>query len=345
MRKVSSGVKIPYPGQNEVSVEWKNLILDGAPLQKAEYFGQAKWQFSKRDENWQAVVFMRKKILITGSSGHSGHQIADLLQPAYEIIGVDIAEGKYTTQKGSLTDKDFISSVTRGVHAIIHTASLHAPHVPTHSRRAFVDTNIIGTLHLLEAAEENQVQKFIYTSTTSLYGESLHDEAQAVWVTEDTPTIPRDIYDITKIAAEGLCRDFFQQKGLQTSVLRVSRFWNEPLEQKILYRMYRGLDVRDVAYAHQLAIEKDFDRFEVYNISAQTIFTQADLVALKHNARQLLQQRIPKLVTYYQQMHWSIPDSIDRVYAIDKAKNDLGYTPRFNIDQLLDEQMDVNRKG
>ncbi|MGD1891532.1 MAG: NAD-dependent epimerase/dehydratase family protein [Cyclobacteriaceae bacterium] len=284
---------------------------------------------------------MKKKILITGSSGHSGHQIANLLQPAYEIIGVDLVEGKYTTQLGSLTNQKFVTSATQGVHAIIHTASLHAPHVPTHSRRAFVDTNIIGTLHLLEAAKANQVQKFIYTSTTSLYGESLNDEVRAVWVTEETPTIPRDIYDITKIAAEGLCRDFFQKEGLQPNVLRVSRFRNEPLELKILYRMYRGLDVRDVAHAHQLAIEKELNRFEIYNISAQTIFTQADLVDLKHQTRQLLQQRIPKLVAYYQQMHWDLPNSIGRVYAIDKAKNDLDYIPQFNINQLLNELLNA----
>lgn len=279
---------------------------------------------------------MKKKILITGSSGHSGSQIAALLGKTYDIVGVDIAEGKYTSDIGSLTNKDFLLRATEGVTAIIHTASLHAPHVFTHSRKDFIDTNISGTLNLLEASESNEVRKFIYTSTTSLYGESLNDENQAVWITEEVPTIPRDIYDITKIAAEGLCRDFFRKEGLQTTVLRVSRFWNEPMERKLLYRMYRGVDVRDVALAHNLAIEKEFQKSDVFNISAQSIFTADDLVDLKHNLRQLLEKKIPKLVAFYKAMHWPLPDSIDRVYVIDKAKKELSYKPEYNIKEMLE---------
>ncbi|KAA3638739.1 MAG: NAD(P)-dependent oxidoreductase [Bacteroidetes bacterium] len=280
---------------------------------------------------------MKKTILVTGSSGHSGTQISELLKDAYEIVGVDLIEGKFTQHIGSLTDKTFIHALTKGVDAIIHTASLHAPHVGEFSRKDFIDTNIVGTLNLLEASVDNQVKKFIYTSTTSLYGESMESEEQAVWVTEELPTIPRDIYDITKIAAEGLCRDFFDKNGLQTTVLRVSRFWNEPLQDRIFYRMYRGLDVRDVAYAHQLAIEKQFDKFDVFNISAQSIFSKDDLVDLRQNAIGLIQQRVPELLTYFGSKNWTVPESIDRVYVIDKAKRVLGYQPRFNIQEMLAE--------
>ena len=280
---------------------------------------------------------MKKKVLVTGSTGYSGKQISNLLKGEYEIVGVDLVEGEFTTYKGNLTDKDFVNSLLQDIHAVIHTASLHAPHIATYSRQEFIDTNIVGTLNLLEAAVQNGVKKFIYTSTTSLYGESMQNEAQAVWITEDVPTIPRDIYDITKIAAEGLCRDFFNKKTLQTTVLRVSRFWDEPIEKKIFYRMYRGLDVRDVALAHKLAIHKEFERFDVFNISAQSIFTKHDLFALKNNAAKLLNDRIPKLVQFYQSMNWHIPESIDRVYVIDKARDVLGYSPNYNISEILNE--------
>lgn len=278
---------------------------------------------------------MKKKILITGSSGHSGHQITVLLKEKFEVTGLDLVKGENTHHTGSLTDKDFVFRATEGMDAIIHTASLHAPHVPTHSRRDFINTNIVETLNLLEAAEQNGVKKFIYTSTTSLYGESMDDEKQAVWITEDVPAIPRDIYDITKIAAEGLCRDFFKKDGLQTTVLRVSRFWNEPVERKIFYRMYRGVDVRDVASAHQLAIGQDFGHFDLFDISAQSIFTQADLFDLKHNLSSLLSQKIPELIAFYKARNWPIPPSIDRVYVIDKAVKILGYAPGYNIGELL----------
>ncbi|UII32760.1 NAD(P)-dependent oxidoreductase [Fulvivirga ulvae] len=282
---------------------------------------------------------MKKKILITGSSGHSGNQISNLLKEKYDVVGVDLVEGEHTHHRGSLTDRDFVFRIANGMSAIIHTASLHAPHVATHSRKDFIDTNISGTLNLLEASGANGVTKFIYTSTTSLYGESLNNENEAVWITEETPTIPRDIYDITKIAAEGLCRDFFSKDGLQTSVLRISRFWNESMERRLFYRMYRGLDVRDVALAHQLAIEKEFLQFDIFNISAQSIFTKDDLFDLKHNLGKLLEKKIPELITYYKMMNWAIPDSIDRVYVIDKARRDLGYEPAYNIERMLNDQI------
>ncbi|MEM7106237.1 MAG: NAD(P)-dependent oxidoreductase [Bacteroidota bacterium] len=279
----------------------------------------------------------QSKILITGSSGHSGNQIAALLKEDFEIVGIDLVHGEHTQYIGSLTNNGLLNQAIRGVDFVIHTASLHAPHVATHSREDFIDTNIVGTLNLLKAAKNNQAKKFVYTSTTSLYGESMVNAHQAVWITEDLPTIPRDIYDITKIAAEGLCRDFFDKNGMQTTVLRVSRFWDEPLPDRVFYRMYRGLDVRDVAAAHQLAIEKDFSTFDVFNISAQSIFGQNDLVDLKHNLHQLLHKKIPDLIPFFQKRNWPIPGSIDRVYVIEKAKHMLGYTPTFNIHQMLND--------
>jgi UDP-glucose 4-epimerase len=61
----------------------------------------------------------------------------------------------------------------RGVGAVVHTATLHKPHVDTHSRQAFVDTNITGTLNLLEEAMRVGVRAFVFTSTTSVFGRAL----------------------------------------------------------------------------------------------------------------------------------------------------------------------------
>ncbi len=277
-----------------------------------------------------------KKLLITGSSGHSGSQIAKLLQSSFEVIGLDRIPGPETKLIGDLTDEEFISESMKGIHYVIHTAALHAPHVATHSRKDFVDTNITGTLNLLEAASKNGVEGFVYTSTTSLYGESMSNNDSAVWITEEVQTKPRDIYDITKIAAEELCKDFFNQENLKTVVLRVSRFWDEPLPEKVFYRMYRGLDVRDVAYAHQLALETELKNFEVFNISAEPIFSQEDLHDLMHHTKEILEGKIPSIFKLYKEKDWEMPSQIDRVYVIEKAKRILGYEPKYNIKELID---------
>ncbi|MFM9950637.1 MAG: NAD-dependent epimerase/dehydratase family protein [Saprospiraceae bacterium] len=279
----------------------------------------------------------KPKILITGSSGQSGSAIARLLSSDYEVIGFDKLEGRFTTIKGDLTDWAMVKEITKGVSAIIHTASLHAPHIHTFSKEQFVDTNIKGTLYLLEAAKLNSVQQLVYTSTTSLYGESMVQADRAVWISEEVVAKPRDIYDITKITAEELCKDFFDGGTLKTISLRVSRFWDEPLDKRVFYRMYRGVDVRDVALAHQLALKTAVDQFGVFNISAQSIFSLADLPDLKNNLYALLQNRIPKLLELFEKRNWDLPTSIDRVYAIEKAKRILHYNPAFNIHEMIDE--------
>lgn len=279
----------------------------------------------------------RKKILITGSSGQSGIAIARLLSPDYDIAGFDMVAGKFTTQTGSLTDWSTVKEITKNAAAIIHTAALHAPHIATHSREDFIDTNIKGTLYLLEAAKLNGVNKFVYTSTTSLYGESMDDPDKAVWITENVRPVARDIYDITKLAAEELCKDFFDKEKLQTVSLRVSRFWDEPLEKKVFYRMYRGLDVRDVALAHKLAVQQNHTDFEIFNISAQSIFTISDVVELRKNLQYFLEKRYPAIIDFFNQQKWKLPNYIDRVYVIEKAKELLGYNPVYNIDRMIDE--------
>lgn len=278
-----------------------------------------------------------KPVLITGSAGQAGTAIAELLSPHVPVVGLDVQKSRFTSYTGSITDWATVKELTKNVGAIIHTASLHAPHVPTHTREQFVDTNIKGVLYLLEAAKLNGVPKFVYTSTTSLYGESMNAAGQAVWVTESLPQVARDIYDITKIAAEALCKDFFEADRLQTLSLRVSRFWDEPLPHKVFYRMYRGVDVKDVAMAHLLALRADFSSFEAFNISAQSPFSQEDLVALRADLHTLLAKRYPRIIDFFRQKNWPLPTEIDRVYVIEKAKKLLKYEPAFSIDVLLDQ--------
>src|ERR1700748_371635 len=99
---------------------------------------------------------------------------------------------------------------------VIHTATLHKPHVATHGKQAFVDTNVTGTLNLLEAAVAAGVKGFVFTSTNSAFGSQLQAEAgqAAVWVTEELPASPKNIYGTTKLMAENLCELFFRERGL-----------------------------------------------------------------------------------------------------------------------------------
>src|SRR4051812_31377288 len=110
------------------------------------------------------------RILVTGSSGHLGEALCRVLR---DTAGLDILPGPYTTIVGSIADRDLVREAMQGVDAVLHAATLHKPHVGSHTRGDFVETNITGTLTLLEEAVAAGVSRFIYTSTTSAFGRAL----------------------------------------------------------------------------------------------------------------------------------------------------------------------------
>jgi len=259
-----------------------------------------------------------------------------MLSENHSVRGVDLLPGKFTTHVGNITDRDFIFSVTENVEYIIHTASLHAPHLETHSKEEFIDTNIIGTLNLLEASKENGIRRFVYSSTTSLYGYAMVSPEKAVWVTEDLLPKPRDIYDVTKIAAEGLCEIYSQKYGLSCISLRVSRFFPESEYLIAIYRLYRGVDVRDATQAHILAMTAETEGYGVFNISALSLFSREETYDLFHDAPSVILRHFPDIDSIFAKKGWILPQSIDRVYSVEKAKKTLNYRPSFNFDTLIE---------
>lgn len=278
------------------------------------------------------------RILVTGSSGQLGAEVARQFAPEHEVIGLDVRPGEWTTVVGDVADADLIASLMRGVDVVIHIASLHAPHVGQRSLQDFIDTNITGTLRLLEAASAAGVRGFVYTSTTSVYGYSLvPDGHEAVWVTEDLTARPRDIYDITKLAAEELCRLFARDHGLPAICLRVSRFFAQTPDLMAAYRLYRGADVRDIAAAHTLAAPNQDIAFDIFTISARSPFQHEDTAELLTDAPAVIRRYYPDAEEVFRAHGWALPASIDRVYVTAKAERLLGYAPQHNFAELLDE--------
>src|SRR2546426_828798 len=185
-------------------------------------------------------------ILVTGSAGHLGEALMrTLLEGGYQSIGVDVKRSAFTHEVGSITDRSFVKRCMRGVHAVLHTATLHKPHVATHTRQDFVDTNITGTLNLLEEATATGAS-FVFTSTTSVFGRALTPplRAPAAWITEDVVPVPKNIYGVTKLAAENLCELFHRVDGLSCLILRTSRFFPEEDDCKETRQSYDDANVK-----------------------------------------------------------------------------------------------------
>lgn len=277
------------------------------------------------------------KILVTGSSGQLGSvTVKHLKAHQHSIYGIDISPSATTDELVDITDTDTITAVCRNFDAIIHTAGLHGKHYELgYPRSAFIKTNIDGTLNLLNACIKNNISRFLFISTTSIYGDALTDDEKAVWVDELLTERPRDIYDITKQTAEQLCKDFFYKDGLQASVYRVARFLPEDDNLKLNHRLYRGLDERDGAEALRLALDTSFSNFEIFNISSGSPFKQDDLYYIKQAPEHLILKYYPAAAEIYKAYGWRFPKSIDRVYVCDKAARYLNYKPNFTFEYLL----------
>jgi nucleoside-diphosphate-sugar epimerase len=280
------------------------------------------------------------RILLTGSSGRIGRALYCRLSPLYSVIGLDRTPASTTHIVGDINNKGLVQELCRSVDAIIHTAALHAPHVGIVPNNEFERINVVATGILLDAAAMAGIERIVFTSTTALYGISHQTSNRAVWVTEYTPPQPTTIYHRTKTAAEQLLHRAAERDGLRVRILRVSRCFPEPADVMAAYRIHRGIDARDVAEAHRLALHNVGETIETYIISGVTPFQPEDIEGLWKNAPRVLACRAPDLVEEFHRRGWSLPHSIDRVYDSSLAQKRLEWRPQFgyqNVCSLLDQ--------
>ena len=294
---------------------------------------------------------MSGRILVTGSAGHLGEALVRTLRDAgHEVAGLDVLASGHTTHVASITDRAGVGRAVAGATTIFHTATLHKPHVATHGRQDFIDTNVTGTLNLLEAAAATGVERFVFTSTTSVFGDALSPPpgAPAAWITEDVAPIPKNIYGATKAAAEDLCQLFHRNQGLACIVLRTSRFFPEEDDDAGVRRAYadanakvnefahRRVDIEDVVGAQLLAAERaPAIGFGKYIISATTPFRREDCATLGVDAPAVLRRRAPACAEAYARRGWRMFPTLGRVYVNDRARRDLGWRPVHDIGSII----------
>ena len=293
-----------------------------------------------------------RRVLVTGSAGHLGEALVRALRPeGYEVVGLDVLDSPFTTVVGSIVDRTCVRRCVRGLDAVLHVATLHKPHVGTHTRQQFVETNITGTLNLLEEAVAAGVRCFVFTSTTSAFGRALTPPpgAPAAWITEDVTPVPRNIYGVTKTAAEDLCQLFHRDQGLPCLILRTSRFFPEEDDReeirgayddgnvKANEYLYRRVDLQDVVSAHLLALDRTpAIGFGAYIISATTPFTPEDLADLRSDAPRVVKQLFPDYEAEYARRGWTMFPGVERVYVNARARSELGWCPRYDFRYVLD---------
>ncbi len=276
------------------------------------------------------------KILITGTAGRIGRAIYINLIKKHSVIGVDKLPCSTTDQIGDIRNLDFIRNLLKNIDVIVHTAALHAPHVNLISDTDFYEINVKATETLFKEGAKQNIKHFVFTSTTALYGWASTPKDKTGWINEETNPQPKTIYHRTKIEAEKRLEQLSKEFNIPVAVLRMSRCFPEPADLMALYRLNRGIDARDVAKAHTLAVEKRLPGFRKYIISGKTPYKRSDLPVLFNNPAKLLEERVPKLTAEFKKRNWSLPNRIDRVYDSSKAQKELEWNPKYSYEAVLE---------
>jgi len=173
-----------------------------------------------------------RKILVTGADGFIGsHLTEELVRQGYDVRAfvlynsynswgwldhcpADI-KGRFEVFAGDIRDPHGVKEALKGCAVVLHLAALIAIPYSYHSPDTYVDTNIKGTLNILQAARELGIEKVIHTSTSEVYG-----TAQFVPITEEHPLQGQSPYAATKIGADQLALSFYRSFGLPVAIIR-----------------------------------------------------------------------------------------------------------------------------
>jgi nucleoside-diphosphate-sugar epimerase len=270
-----------------------------------------------------------------------------------ENIRAHLQNEQYRLVEADIRDRDALEPAFAETNfdCIVHLAARAGVRPSLSQPMLYAETNITGTLNLLEEAVATGASRFVFTSTTSAFGRALTPPpgAPAAWITEDVAPVPRNVYGATKTAAEDLCELVHRDHGLPCVILRTSRFFPEPDDRdeiravyedanlKVNELLYRRVDLADVVSAHRLALDRaPTIGFGRYIVSATTPFTRDDLQSLRADAPAVVARRFPHYEQIYRDRGWRMFPSIERVYVNERARAELGWEPRYDFAHALE---------
>ena len=284
------------------------------------------------------------KVLITGAGGNLGRVLAPTLaENGHEPVLMDYRpiNTTYRFIQGDVTHKVDVLDAVRGMDAIVHAAAFHGIHLAKYSRDDYWNLNVAGTYNVYEAARENGVKKILLCSTMGVYGKSIaeSDNSFAV-VTEDLPLLPADFYGQSKKMCEDLAAFYNRNHTIQTIAYRLGMFVPENFIRYGFRLLKGGVDDRDVAQAFLLGLSNDSIGFDAFNIMAEVPFSKDKFVAWRQEPTVLLEKSFPGIAELVKARGENLDELANMwgyvYWSIDKAKQVLGYEPKYNFPQFYE---------
>jgi UDP-glucose 4-epimerase len=316
------------------------------------------------------------KILLTGGLGVNGAWVTrKLVERGYRpivlenridlsLVGPDLANGIEVVE-ADITDRDGLAAVLseHKIQRIVHMAALITG-IQADMQKGF-DVNAAGTVNVLEAASRAGVERIVYTSSRSVYGHIDGPKAHPSYepITEDHPQRPFLVYDVCKVASEGMGRNYARMRGLQFVALRFAQIFGpgklqrhgpyglfsqlveSPLAGKPV-KIPRGGDQRDdviyvddIAEAIVQAVLHSRPSYDAYNISRGVGTTLHDFADAVRKVVPNAQIEIGNGLDYHGlgACYCGIMDNT-------RASVDLGFRPRFDLDSGVAHYIETMRK-
>jgi UDP-glucuronate 4-epimerase len=287
---------------------------------------------------------MKRRVLVTGANGFIGYPtLLAVLAEGWHAVGFDLAApaepiGSADFVRGDFTDAHQVYRTLRehAIDTIVHTGGVSGPMLFRDNPYYICNTNVVGTMHLLEAARATGVARFVFLSSAQAYGDT-----PAPPVSEDAPLHTRDLYGATKAAGDVLVRAYREQYKLDAVALRISYGYGPRRRTRnaILTMLQDALDGRETAldfgggYGRQLLYVRDavtaiiaaikapsFSQ-HAYNISGSDFVTMEDIAGVVRkvlpNARITMKPGVDTLGYRRERLD------------ISAAEKDLGWVPQW----------------
>ena len=308
-------------------------------------------------------------ILVTGCAGFIGSHLCErLLNQGLKVTGLDNLDPYYSTEwkennlkvlkkhsnfnfiKGSILDSELLNKIVKNVEMIYHLAALPGVRNSIKNPVKYCETDVLGTIKLLDISRTVDVKKFVFASSSSVYGEVPENELP---VSEDRKPNPISPYGLAKLQGEEWCKMFEKVYGLETVSLRYftvfgprqrpdeafSKFISRILKDEGVEIYGDGKQTRDFTYISDvvdgtlLSCEKGNG---IYNIGSSKRISVNEMVSL---IEKIMNKNIQTKHIEKQQ-----GDVTHTWSSIDKAKRELGYEPKVSIEEGIKRHVEWFRE-
>jgi nucleoside-diphosphate-sugar epimerase len=273
-----------------------------------------------------------KKILLTGGYGLVGRSLAPMLAKEHQVSHFEMkdpADGLRFIE-GNLCDSASVAEACRGMETVVHVAALHGKAWAAAGDDVGFEVNVIGTKSILEGAAEAGVKRVVFTS--SIWATGHGADPPYLPIDEDLPRQPVELYGLTKLLGEQMCRYATEKHNMSTIILRPGGIRPAdaygPCEAGYLAG---AVNVRDVAQAHVLAVNAPEElRHDVFVITADSPLCRAKPKEVQADPVAALDKIVPGAAKAVEEGKLQLPAALEW-YTVAKARRVLGYEPQYNF--------------